>query len=227
VVPADRVITTPETLTDEQAAAAWLVYLTAWGGLVEWSSVNEGEWVLVTAANSAVGLAALDVARYVGARTIGVVRSEQAAAAIADAGFEYVVRGDGERRWSDRIRTLTDGGAHVALDAVLGDTGNECLRALRPYGNLIVYGALSGEPLTVRGGLAIGRQPTIRGMWIGQWLQDGPADRIGLAFERLNELFADGSLKPRVERTFPLPEVAAAVRYMSEPGRVGKVVLTC
>jgi NADPH:quinone reductase-like Zn-dependent oxidoreductase len=225
-LPASGVMRTPARLSPTQAAAAWLVYLTAWVALTELSSLGAGDWLLVTAANSAVALAACDVARHLGARTIGAVRSQQAADAIRDVGFEAVVRTD-EVRLGDAARELADGGVQVALDCVLGEVGNECLRALRPYGTLVVYGALSGQPLELRGGLAIARQPTVRGLWLGQWLQDGPPERVQAAFAALERRFVDGSLTPRIDRTFPLQQVAAAVRFMTAQGRAGKVVLTC
>jgi NADPH:quinone reductase-like Zn-dependent oxidoreductase len=124
-------------------------------------------------------------------------------------------------------RELAEGGVQVALDCVLGEVGGECLRALRPYGTLVVYGALSGRPLELRGGLAIARQPTVRGLWLGQWLQDAPPERVQATFAALERRFADGSLSPRVHQTFPLPRVAEAVRFMTTQGRAGKVVLTC
>jgi NADPH:quinone reductase len=141
-------------------------------------------------------------------------------------GFEVVVR-TVEVRLGDAARQLAEGGVQVALDWVLGEIGHECLRALRRYGTLVVYGALSGQRLELRGGLAIGRQPTVRGLWLGQWLEDGPPERAEAAVAALERRFVDGSLSPRVDRTVPLQQVADAVRHMTSQGRAGKVVLTC
>ncbi|MCA1645006.1 MAG: zinc-binding dehydrogenase [Chloroflexi bacterium] len=225
LAPEHGLIATPAALSDAQAGAAWLVYLTAWVGLMELGGLTDGTTALLTAANSAVALAALDVCQEQGALAFGTVRSEAAASALRTLPLLGLLRTD-EEGFADRLRSQV-GEVDVVLDCLLGEVGEASLRVLRPYGTFVIYGALSGKPLSLRGGLAIGRQPTIKGLWIGRWLQDGPPERIRAAITAVGERLANGAFQPRVDRTFPLTDIQAAVTYSASAARAGKVVLTC
>jgi NADPH:quinone reductase-like Zn-dependent oxidoreductase len=95
-VPAHLVVKSPENLSFEEAAASWMQYVTAWGGLIEQAKLRQGDFVIVTAASSSVGLAAFQMARMVGATSIAITRTHAKKQALLDAGAAHVIVSDEE-----------------------------------------------------------------------------------------------------------------------------------
>ena len=117
-VPARLVVKHPAALSFEEAAAVWMQYVTAWGALVEQAKLGEGDFVIVTAASSSVGLAAFQIARMVGATVIATTRTGAKRQALIDAGAHHVVATE-EEDLVARVMEITDGqGARVVLDPV-------------------------------------------------------------------------------------------------------------
>lgn len=145
-VPARLVVKHPAALSFEEAAAVWMQYVTAWGALVEQAKLGEGDFVIVTAASSSVGLAAFQIARMVGATVIATTRTGAKRQALIDAGAHHVVA-TGEEDLVARVMEITDGqGARVVLDPVGGPSFEPLTESMARGGILLEYGALSGEP---------------------------------------------------------------------------------
>ena len=116
-------------------------------------------------------------------------------------------------------------GVRAALDAVGGRTGSEVVKALGRGGRMLVYGTLSGEPLTADPRTLMVGQRRVEGFWLSEWVRDqGVLTMLGL-FRRIGRLLRKGVLTSEVGATYPLGEVRAAVRQAATPGRMGKVLL--
>jgi NADPH:quinone reductase-like Zn-dependent oxidoreductase len=126
----------------------------------------------------------------------------------------------------ERVQVLTQAkGVLFALDAVGGPTGSAVARSLGPRGRLLVYGTLSGEPLTLDPRTLIAGQKRVEGFWLGEWARAQNILTMLRLFRRIGRLFGAGVLTSEVGQTFPLDEVKAAVRAADTPGRQGKVLL--
>lgn len=224
VAPGHAVVKHPADLSWEEAAAVWMPYVTAYGGLIDIAGLSAGETVLLNAASSSVGLAAIQVARSVGATPVAVTRTAAKRQALLDAGASFVIVTDEEDLVS-RARDLTDGtGARVVFDPVGGPGFADFAAAAAPHGTMILYGLLSDEttPLSVPD--VLGKYLTVRGYQLFEVTNDEARRRAAVNFVLRG--LADGSFRPAIDRTFALNEIAEAHRYMEAGGQVGKIVVT-
>ena len=237
VVPAAAVFLLPDGWSFEQGAAFPVVYLTAHHMLVQVAAARRGETVLVHAAAGGVGLAVAELGRLLGVRVLGL-----ASAAKHTVLREYGVEPFDSRdpRWFDAVHKMAPRGVDIVLDAVGGDSWRHGYRLLAPAGRLVCYGA---------SGLAEGsRRNLLKTIWrVLRFPRFGPLalmnDNRSVAGVNLGHLWNDevllapqieallayareGKLTPRVDRSFPLAEAAAAHRYIHERRNIGKVVLT-
>lgn len=225
LVPARQVVPVAREIPDEQAAAFFVNPATA-VVLTRWQlAVPPGAWLLQTAAGSALGRMVIRLGQHDGFRTINIVRRPEQAAELQRAGADAVICTANESI-EERVKALTGGeGVRYALDAVGGEMGSAAARALGTGGRLIVYGTLSGEPLTVGPReLLVGNQ-RIEGFWLSNWVkQQGVLTMLRL-FRTINRLMKEGVLTSEIGATFPLDQIVAAVRQANQPGRPGKVLL--
>ncbi|MFL5830810.1 MAG: NADPH:quinone oxidoreductase family protein [Solirubrobacteraceae bacterium] len=212
----------PDSFDFAQGAALVLNYHTAWFALKLRGRLASGEWVLVHGAAGGVGTAALQVARGLGARTIGVVSSDEKEQVARDAGAEFVVRSDGD--WKDEAKDVSEGGVDVVLDPVGGDRFTDSIRSLREGGRVIVVGFTGGSIPEVRvNRLLLGNTEVIGAGW-GAYVISKPqvTQEIGAGLARLIE---QGFVRPVVGARFPLEQASEALKLIDERGAVGKVVL--
>ncbi|HSA50457.1 MAG TPA: zinc-dependent alcohol dehydrogenase family protein, partial [Yinghuangia sp.] len=145
IVPASAVVHRPAEVDAVEGAAVWMPYVTAYGALVEVGGMQAGDTVVLTAASSSVGLAAIQVARRVGATPVATTRSRVKQEALLKAGAADVIVTD-EEDAADRVLALTAGrGAEFVFDAVAGPGVVDLARAVAPGGTLFLYGAVSGR----------------------------------------------------------------------------------
>ena len=205
-----------------QGAALVLNYHTAYFALVGRGRVAEGETVVVHGAAGGVGTATLQVAKARGARTIGVVSTDEKERVARAAGADEVVRSDGP--WKDQIREMTDGGADIVLDPVGGDRFTDSLRSLREFGRLVVVGFTGGSIPEVRVNRLLLNNTEVIGAGWGASVIGWPerTKRIGAAVEGMIEA---GQIDPIVGARFPLDDAADALALLDGRGATGKVVL--
>jgi len=226
LVAATGLLPVPDAVDDATAAQFVVNPVTAWVMLEQELALRPGDWVVQTAAGSALGRMVIQLAQLRGYRTINFVRRPEQVAELRALGGDAVFA-TGEPDIVARVRELTDGqGARGALEAVGGETGALALRCLRSGGVMLVYGLLSGKPLPLHNGEMLFRGLTVRGYWLSYWFQQTPPAQVATTLQGLMALLADGSLRLAVEATYDLADFRAAVTHAEQPGRQGKILLT-
>ena len=225
-VPAGQLLSVPENLSLEEAAALPEAALTSWTNLVVEGGLQSGETVLVTGATSGIGTFAVQLVRELGGEVVAAARSTERLEKLRDFGVEHLVTLDGD--YPQRVRELTGGrGVDLVLDLVAGEWLAPTLECLAERGKLVLVGLTAGREATIDLGLVLRRRLRI----VGSVLRARPAAEKaelvrGFADFGLPRL-ADGRLRPVVDRVFPLAEAAAAYAYLEHERPLGKVVLRC
>jgi NADPH:quinone reductase-like Zn-dependent oxidoreductase len=223
-VPAGLAIKHPPTLNWEAAAASWMQYLTAYGALIDIARLRQGEHVVITAASSSVGLAAIQIANRVGAIPIAVTRTSRKAQALREAGAAHVIASaeeDLERRLREIVGT---DGVRVVFDPVAGPAFLPLTAVMARGGILLEYGGLSPEATPFPLFNVLSKSLTLRGYLVHEITSD--PKRLAAAKAFILDGLSDGSLKPIIARTFPFEEIVEAHRYLESNEQFGKVVVT-
>jgi NADPH:quinone reductase-like Zn-dependent oxidoreductase len=206
------------------AAAIWMQYMTAYGALIDIAGLKAGDTVVIPAASSSVGLAAIQIANRVGATPVALTRGRSKRQALIDAGATHVIVTD-EQDLVAEVLAITGGkGARIVFDPVGGPTIEKLTRAMARSGILFIYGALSPEPTPLPLLSVLIKGQTIRGYTLLEVTTDPARLERGKRF--INEGLADGSLKPIIAKTFPLEQIVDAHRYLESNQQVGKIVVT-
>ena len=214
-VPAHNLIALPPQVSFTDGAAFPLTFLTAWHMLVSRAHVREGETVLVMAAGSGVGQAAIQVARLHGGRVIATARQKEKLDAARALGADDVVD-TSQPDWSAEVRRLTNKrGADVVFEHVGAAVWDQALKSLARGGRLVTCGATSGHRGEIDLRVLFVKQQSLLGSYMGT-----RAD-LGAAVEGL----ASGRLKPAVDSVLPLARAADAHRRLEAREQFGKIVL--
>jgi NADPH:quinone reductase-like Zn-dependent oxidoreductase len=215
-VPAVNLIPLPANADFVEAAAFPLTFVTAWHMLVTRAQVKPGEDVLVLAAGSGVGQAAIQIALLHGARVIATAGSEEKLARATALGADAVLNHHTDDV-PKRVRELTSGhGAHIVVEHVGKATWDRSVKCLARGGRLVTCGATTGHEAAIDLRFLFGRQLSLLGSYMGTKSELLQAARF----------FTTCRLKPAVDRVFPLKEAAAAQQRLEAAGQFGKIVLT-
>jgi NADPH:quinone reductase-like Zn-dependent oxidoreductase len=213
--PAVNAIPMPGNLSFEQAAAIPLVFLTAWHMLFYRAQLRPAEDVLVIAAGSGVGSAAIQIAKASGARVIATAGSEAKLAKAKELGAEATLLHTGE--FAREVKRLTGGkGVDVVFEHVGAATWEQSIFSLKTGGRLVTCGATTGFESKININYIFGRQLSILGSFMGHKSE---------LFAAL-ELFKRGLLKPVIDTVLPLDRAADAHRRLENRQQFGKIVLT-
>ena len=226
-VPVGRVVRNPSSLNAEQAAALWMPYLTAYGALIDIAGLGRGEVVLISAASSSVGLAAMQIANMVGAIPVAVTRTSAKRRALLDAGAAHVVAASEEdlaARLAGILQIVHGQGVRVVFDPIGGPLFGPLTDAMSRGGILIEYGGLSREPTPFPLAAVLSKSLTLRGYLVHELI--GNPSRLEAAKTFLLEGLACGALRPIIDRTFTLDQIADAHRYLEGNAQFGKIVVT-
>lgn len=224
VVPQVRLVKNPPGQTWAEAAATWMQYLTAYGALVQVAGLRTGDFAVITAASSSVGLAAIQIARRVGAVPIAVTRTSAKREALLQAGATEVIASEEENLRSRLIDITGQAGARVVFDPVGGPIFEPLTAAMAEGGILIEYGGLSPEPTPFPLFEVLSRSLVLRGYRVYEVLED--PERLQAAKDFIFAGLADGSLRPVVACAFDFEDVVEAYRYLESNQQFGKVVVT-
>ncbi len=239
-VPANQVFQRPPALTALEAAALPVNYFTAWQLIVVMGGLKRGETVLIHSAGGGVGIAATQIAKHIGATIIGTASAGKHAE-LREIGADHLIDYTKED-FEAQARAITGGrGVELILDAVGGDSLKKGYRLLAPTGRLGIFGMSSAATGKQRNVLGL-----VRALAQTPWLQFNPValmnankgvfgvnlghmwnevGRIRGWADEILDLAAQGALKPRIARTFPFEEVAAAHDFVQERRNIGKVLL--
>lgn len=221
VLAASDVVAVPPGVESVVAATAIENYCTLVFGVTRRVSVRPGEWVVVLGAGGGIGLAAVDVARGLGARVLAVASSEDKRAAATGAGAAVAID---YTDLKDRIREVTGGGADVVVDPVGGPAAESALRALGSGGRFCVLGFAAGEIPRLPANIVLLRNRTVVGVDWGDWARNDHAAALALVSEVLDRIAA-GELHPPRPRELPLADAATALRMLAERSVTGKIAL--
>ncbi len=232
ICPAVSVFAYPPNLTPVQAAAAWMQYATTYFHLVEAGHLRAGQHVLITAASSSTGLAAIEMARLRGAKSIATTRSAAKRQGLLDASADYVIV-TGEENLSARVMEITNGtGAELIFDPVAGKTLEALADSVAWGGTILLYGVLDDTPTVYPIMQAFTRNFSLRAPMVYNYIghaahglpRNDEAFARGYAF--ISDALRDGKLDPVIARTFPLAQIQDAHRYMESNAQLGKIVVT-
>ena len=212
----------PDRFDDEQAAAIPEVFITAHDALTTQGELRADETVLVHGASGAVGSAALQIARALGATTLGVVRSERAADAVRNLGAEPI----DSAGFGTAALEHTDGrGVDLVLELVGASNLRGDLEAIALRGRIVVVSVGTGSTAEIDLLRLMVRRATVRGTVLRARSIDEKAAAVTRFVDEVVPMLADGNIEPIVDSVFPVDDVAAAFDRLQEPGKNGKVLI--
>jgi len=222
VVPASVLAPIPETFSAAEGAAVWMQYCTAYGAIVPFGKVSSGDFVIITAASSSVGLAAIQIVKAQGGISIATTRTAVKRDQLLSLGANHVIVTENEDLVA-RVGEITGGkGARIVFDPVGGDYINTLAQATASGGAIFLYGMLSGKP-TPFPMAAFGRRIAMFGYTFNE-LRDTP--EWDLMVRYIYDHLADGSFKPEIARTFTFAQAIEAYKYLESNEQIGKVVVS-
>jgi NADPH:quinone reductase-like Zn-dependent oxidoreductase len=224
IVPDHVVVKHPKSLSFAEAASIWMMFITAYGALVVDAKVTKGDFVIIPAASSSVGLAAIQIANYAGATTIALTRTSEKKKRLLEAGATHVIATNEQDMVAEVMRITNGNGARVAFDPVGGPNFPKLISALAFDGIVYIYGALDkgATPIPVLG--MILKMPTVKGYSIRGI--SGTETSRRAAVDYVLKGLENGAFKPIVDRTFKFDDMVEAHRYLEESGQFGKIVVT-
>ena len=237
-VSAAQVFAKPDELTFEQAAAIPVNYLTAWALLVTMGGLKKDEAVLIHNAGGGVGLAALDIAKHIGARTFGTAstgKHEFLRARGLDHPIDYR-----NQDWLPVLKELTNGrGVELVIDPIGGPSWKKSYQALRTTGRMGVFGISVASASGIKGKLRalkaiafmprfnpvglMNRNKGVFGLNLGHMWDEG--EKVAAWTGEIMRGVAEGWIKPHVDRAFPFDQIADAHTYIESRKNIGKVVV--
>ncbi|MFO7285316.1 MAG: zinc-dependent alcohol dehydrogenase family protein [Gammaproteobacteria bacterium] len=223
IVPVTSLIAPPPGLSPIECASIWMQYFTALA-IIEGANATIDDYVVIRAASSSVGLAAIQLANWAGAVSIAATRTSAKRDALLAHGAQHVIATE-EEDYVEAVRRITGGkGARIVFDPVGGPFVEKLAESMCERGILFIYGGLSEQPTPHPHWPAALKGLSVRG-WVASEIWNHP-----LRFERYKQVIyqglARGKLKPVIARTFPLEQIAEANRYLESNQQVGKVVVT-
>jgi len=227
IIPVQALAPKSPDISFEQAAAIWMAFPTAYGGLVEVGGLKNaaGQCVVISAASSSVGIPAIQIAKNHGATVIATSRDFSKRDALIDAGADHVIA-TGEEDFASRVMELTGGrGFDIAFDPVGGPFLEVLANGAAVEATIVAYGALAMSDTAFPLFPAIGKGLRVCGFHLVYNLFDH-ADRTDRAMAHLGENLAKGTYKPIIDKVFSLNEVSKAYEHMAAGKQIGKIIVS-
>ncbi|WP_324682855.1 zinc-dependent alcohol dehydrogenase family protein [Bibersteinia trehalosi] len=222
-MPKHAVVKHPDNLSMAQAAASWMAFVTAYGGLIEFGKVKAGDVVVLGAATSSVGLAAIQIAKMQGATVIALSRTHAKGDILLEKGADFVLATK-EDDITAKLLEITQGkGVNMVFDPVGGKEAAAIINAMAQDGNYIIYGALSHDDIAVPVFPILGKHLTVRGYELFE-ITTVP-EKLAQAKQFVFEGLASGQLKPEIDKIFAFEEMVKAHEYMASNQQIGKIVV--
>jgi NADPH:quinone reductase len=224
IVPANVVAKHPASLSWTEATSFWMQYLTAYGPLVQLCALSAGEAIIITAASSSVGLAAIQIAKSLGATPIATTRTSAKRDALLKTGAAHVIATEEQDLVAEVMRITGNKGVRLAFDPVCGPGVEALAAALADQGTLFLYGALAPAPTPFPLFTALAKNLTFHAFTLFSIVRDPASLERGKRF--IIESIEAGCFKPIIDRTFRFEDIVEAHRYMEANQQIGKIVVT-
>jgi NADPH:quinone reductase-like Zn-dependent oxidoreductase len=223
ILPVRAMAEYPARLSFEEGTSIWMQYITAWGAIVEQGRIRKGDFVLLTAASSSVGLAAIEIIKAEGGVSLAATRTRAKVDELLSLGADFVIATD-EEDLVARVNQITGGqGARIVFDPV-GGPGIEKLASATAAGGIIFeYGSLAPEPTPYPKFAAMSRHLWIKGYTLFEIMPDDAL--YARAKQYVYDKLEAEEFHPRIDRTFRLDEIQEAHRYMQANSHIGKIVV--
>lgn len=223
LVPCETAFSIPDNISFELAAALPVTYTTSMVAFFDSTQLRSDQTVLVHAAAGGVGLAAVEIAKAIGARVIATASSSHKLDIAREHGADICINYTDEN-WVQAVKGATDGlGADVIYDPVGGEIGLQSLRCLARNGVILVVGFASGTITEIPANRLMLKRASAKGVY---WHHDHDADLIKEMMNKMFVMLEKDLLKPLVDRRFNLAQLPDAMRALQNRDTTGKVVLT-
>lgn len=224
LAPAALCMPLPAGFSHVDAAAFIMIYATSWHALMDRAQLKAGETVLVLGAAGGVGTAAIQIAKAAGARVIAAASTDEKCALCTSIGADATIN-YASKHLRDEIKALTGGkGPDVIYDPVGGDYAEPAFRSIAWRGRYLVVGFASGSIPSLPLNLTLLKGASIVGVFWGDFARREPKANAAMMTELAN-WYAQGKIKPVIDRTMPMAELKAAYGHMGSRGVMGKLVM--
>ena len=225
VANAEWLTKTPESVSDRDAGAIWINYLTAYGALMDVGKLEQGETIVISAASGATGIAAMQIAKLAGARVIATTRSDDKCDRLLAAGADHVINTRTEG-YVGRVQALTGGrGADFIFDPITGPFVAKHLEAVRRNGRVLIYGVLTyPEFASFDPDVLINKHILLRGYTVDDpYLTDRSA--LTTAVQVIGDDLNAGRLRLVICKRFSLEDVVDAHEFSESGNQFGKILI--
>lgn len=226
LIESDLLARIPENLSFTEAAAIPEVFITAHDAVFTQAGLKRGETLLIHAVGSGVGLAAVQLAKAAGAKTVGTSRTTEKLERAREFGLDEAILTGESAEFSQILKTKTGGhGVDVILDLVGAAYFRENLESMAIKGRLMLVGLTSGTLADIDLGVALRKRLRIIGTVLRGRSIEEKADAVRRFSEEVVPMFASGKVRPNIDRIYPAEEVGEAHVYLESNKSFGKVVL--
>lgn len=216
-IPASNVVPIPDELSYDDASTLPICFGTAWYGLYDRGGMKEGETVLIHAAGSGTGSAAVQVAKAGGAKIIATAGSDEKLEKVNQIGADHTINYN-TSDFAEEVMNITGGkGVDLIFDQVGASAWENNLKSLKGGGRLLLVGVVGGGQVTLNFGPVIMRDLSLLGVIVFNAPQDNLVNVI--------DLVSSGSFSPVIDKKFPLTEAAEAQKMLEHRSQFGKVIL--
>jgi len=225
----DSLIPSPKGLPLEHSGGIWMAYLTAWGGIVEAGQLKAGEALVITAASSSVGIAAIQIGNMLGAKTIATTTSEEKAEKLIELGAQHVIvqskSSNANQYYVDQINQIThNSGSDLVFDAVAGPATHGLVKASTRGGRIVIQGMLDRRPMDIHAGVLMKRLLTLKGYTVDQTLENEAQKQN--AIRSISKGFSDKNLVPVIAEKYKLSSFQDAFDSLATNRHTGKIIIT-
>jgi NADPH2:quinone reductase len=224
LAPVSNVFEMPAGMTFEAAAAMPIVFHTSFYAFTHRTTLREGEWVLIHAGASGVGMSAIQLAKAFGARVVATAGSQSKCAFATLQGADFVLDYS-DPAWVETVKQITGRGADVIYDPVGGDVFDLSTRCIAPEGRLLVIGFASGRIPTLAANRVLLKNMSLVGVLWGGYIQSHP-EYPAIVHTALAKLYDAGKIHPAVGATYALEELPGGLRDLANRKVMGKAVLS-
>ncbi len=224
IVPVHAVAPYPDKLSAAEGASIWMQYLTAYGALIDIGQLKQSDAVVITAASSTVGLAAIQISKAAGALVIATTRGADKKQFLLEAGADEVIVTDEEDLVAKVMARTSGKGADLIFDPVGGPLLETLADAAASGATIFEYGALSPAPTVFPLFTALKKGLIIRGYTLFEVVSD--AEKLARGKQYIYDGLESGALSPFIDRSFTLDAIADAHRYMESNEQKGKIIVT-